>query len=71
VDEDDDLCNRWYTKVDAAREAQVSVRTIERWITAGLLTPHADRINAHELFAVEQQQRTKRRRGRPGARLPS
>ncbi|ASU81514.1 DNA-binding protein [Nocardiopsis gilva YIM 90087] len=63
--------HRWYTKDEAAEAAGVSVRTVNRWIAAGLLTVRLGHINAHLLFEVEAEQRARRHRGRPGARLPA
>lgn len=60
---------RWYTKDQAAHEADISVRTLNRWISSGLLTPRFGRVNADALFDVEASQRARRHRGRPGARL--
>ncbi|MFE6305021.1 hypothetical protein [Nocardiopsis sp. NPDC057823] len=66
----DDPRHRWYTKEQAATEAGVTVRTINRWIADGHLTLRLGRyVNAHELFEVEATQRRRRRAGRPGPRL--
>lgn len=62
---------RWYTKAQAAHEAGITVRTLNRWISSGLLTCRFGRVNADVLFEVEATQRGRRRRGRPGARLPA
>ncbi|MEV2277721.1 helix-turn-helix domain-containing protein [Nocardiopsis sp. NPDC049922] len=63
--------HRWYTKAEAAEEAGVSVRTINRWIAAGQLTLRLGHVNANALFEAEARQRARRNRGRPGARLPA
>ncbi|WP_304452896.1 hypothetical protein [Nocardiopsis sp. YSL2] len=63
--------HRWYTKGEAAEEAGVSVRTINRWIADGHLQLRFGHVNAHALFEAEAAQRARRNPGRPGARLPA
>ncbi|HLU99149.1 MAG TPA: hypothetical protein VKZ89_20130 [Thermobifida alba] len=62
---------RWYTKQEAANAADVTVRTLNRWIAAGHLQLRFGHVNAHQLFEIEAAMRARRTRGRPGARLPA
>jgi predicted site-specific integrase-resolvase len=50
--------------------AQVSARTLRRWIAAGRLTVTADHVVERELLAVEAERWASRHAGRPGARPP-
>jgi hypothetical protein len=48
--------------------AQVSDRTIRRWIADGRLTVRAGHVVERQLLAVEAERWTARHAGRPGAR---
>lgn len=62
---------------EAAAVAEVSRRTLNRWIDARRLRVyqvpgHTGRyVREDELLDVEHERRASRRRGRPGARVPS
>jgi uncharacterized protein YndB with AHSA1/START domain len=57
---------RWYTRAEAAAEAGVSVRTVQRWVLDGRLAERHGHVNAAELFEVEHERRHARTRPAPG-----
>ncbi|MEE2041945.1 hypothetical protein Q7689_00655 [Nocardiopsis tropica] len=57
---------RWYTRAEAAAEARVSPRTVQRWVLDGRLVERHGHINAAQLFEVERERRHARTRPAPG-----
>lgn len=69
LDPDDEL-SELIPLDQAATIAQVSDRTLRRWIAAGRLRLLAGHVIERQLLDVEAERRAARRAGRPGARLP-
>ncbi|MEV2277840.1 helix-turn-helix domain-containing protein [Nocardiopsis sp. NPDC049922] len=62
----EDPRRRWYTRAEAAAEAGVSVRTVQRWVLDGRLAERHGHVNAAELFEVERERRAARTCPSPG-----